>query len=76
MWREMCHPHGKLLMAMLAELRPAMSVKRERQLTIVRMVKETMNGRSHPQKKAEWSRWGSDCPMGRVGCGWLFEAVY
>lgn len=38
------------------------------------VVKETMDGRSHPQKKAEWSGWGADCPLGRVGRGWLREA--
>lgn len=75
MWGEMCLTHGKLLIAMLTELRPGMSVKQVSKdkspmlgrLAAHSVVKETMNDRSHPQKKAEWSGWGSDCPMERAG---------
>lgn len=42
---EMCLPHGKLLIAMLTELRSGMSVKLERQATSVRTTVTTQCGK-------------------------------
>lgn len=51
MWGEMCLPHGKLLMAMLTELRPGMSVKQERQVTSVRTAGSTRRGKRDNERQ-------------------------
>lgn len=44
-WGEMCLPHGKLLIAMLTELKPGMSVELKRQVTSVRITVTTQCGK-------------------------------